>query len=182
MNGAATSTVPLADPPPDMGVREVERGLGLLQLMATGTPLAALRGISLQRVEACYALGCTCFRAGRLPDAERFFRFAVMHDHLDRRYHLALGMALHAQGKHEQALQPYGVAVLTDLTDPQPLVRIAECLLALRRKPEALQALEQASGQIEARPHMYPKMQQKVQAMLELIEGAAETLRERESS
>ena len=181
MDGTAAPPWLPANPQPEAGMAEVECGLGLLQLMATGTTLAALRGISTKQVEACYALGYTCFRAGRLADAERFFRFVVVHDHFDRRYHLALGMALHAQGKHEQALQPYGVAVLADLTDPQPLVRIAECLLVLRRKPEAREALQQASGQIEARAHMYPKMQQKVQAMLEFMD-AAETRQERETS
>ena len=45
----------------------------------------------------------------------------------------------------------------------------------------ASEALQQASGQIEARAHMYPKMQQKVQAMLEFID-AAETRQERETS
>lgn len=171
MDVAATSRQPPADLRLDTLPLDAEHGLGLLFLLSQGATLASLRGLSPQRVEAYYALGYACFNAGRLADAQRIFSVVVMNDHLDRRYQLALGMVLQAQGRHEQALRPYGAASLADLTDPEPVVRMVECLLALGRGVDARQALAQALGQVEARPQQHQALHSQVLAILELVDA-----------
>ena len=107
-------------------------------------------------------------RAGRHEDAERILSFVVLHDHLDRRYQLAFGLVLQARRKHERALKPLGIAALMDLTDPVPVVALAECKLALGQRDEARDLLEAARGQLEVRPGQQPLLT-RVCALLELM-------------
>lgn len=153
-----------AAPPPGL-----EEGLGLLALLSQGVTIGSLSGLSPRGVEALYALGHGWFNAGRLAEAERVFAWVAVQDHFNRRYQLALAMALHAQGKHERALRPYGMASLLDLTDPEPVLRMAECLLSLGRKGEARQSLQQALEQVRVRPQQHHAVGQRAQAILELM-------------
>lgn len=156
-----------SDAQPQARLASVEEAQALLQLMGGGVTLAALSGITPRRLEAYYALGYTCYRSGRYQDAERIFSFVLLQNHLDARTHKALGMTLQMQRKHEQALKPYGAASLMDLTDPEPVVRMAECLLALARLDEALGALDFAQGMFRRRPDA--RLSQRVEAIRELI-------------
>ena len=146
----------------------MEQAIDLFRYFAGGGSIAAARGIGPQQLEALYAMGYAYFNAGRLDDAERIVSFVVMHDHLDRRYQLGLGAVLQAQRKHEAALKPYRVAALMDLTDPLPVVRMAECLLAGQRKDEAREALEFALGQFKPIAEHEP-LQRHAEALLELM-------------
>lgn len=159
-----TETHAAASPPLD-----VEPGLGLLALLSQGVTVGSLSGLSPRVVESFYALGYGWFNAGRLADAERVFALVAMQDHLDRRYQLALAMTLHAQGRHERALRPYGMASLLDLTDPEPVLRMAECLLSLGRKDEARLSLQQALEQARARPQQHEAAGRRAQTILELM-------------
>ena len=101
------------------------------------------------------------------------FGFLVTHNHLDRRFHKAFGACLQNLVRAD-ALKYYGVASLLDLTDPDPVVHTAECLLALSRDQEAARALRFALGQIKGEAK-HAALGERVKALLELSLASATT-------
>lgn len=149
-------------------------GQALQDYLLQGGTIGTLRGVTPRQLEAFYALGFNCFQSGRYEDAEKLFTYVLTHNHLDARTHKALGMALQAQRKHEQALKPYGAASLMDMTDPEPVVHMAECFLALGRVSDARQALGYAGGAFNRRPDA--RLQQRVALMNAGLNAAGEGL------
>lgn len=152
----------------DTTLADVKDAEALLKQMHAGVTVASLRGISPRRLEAYYALGYNAFRCGRLQDAQLLFSFILMNNHLDGRTHKALGLTFQAMRQFEQALKSYGAASLMAMTDPEPPVRIAECLLALGRIDEASGALDFADGTFKRRPD--ERLSQRVAALRAAIQ------------
>ncbi len=155
--------------PPE--VEPLETALAFIQRLASGIRLADMKGVSEATLEALYARAHALYTQGKYADAGQLFAQLVMHSHLDRRFHKGMGACLQMQGKHDDALKYYGVASMLALTDPHPVVHIAECLFALSRGEEAERALRFALGQIKGEAQ-YAALGERVQALLELSERA----------
>lgn len=152
----------------------------LLELIGNGVTIGALKGHSPELHEAMYTYAHGQYVQGRYADALKIFGFLVQHDHLDGRFHMGFGACLHMLNRHEEALKYYGAASLFDLTDPEPVVRMAECQLALARPEQALEALRYAAGltegderyaQLDARVQILIASAQKLQHRSKRIQG-----------
>lgn len=157
-------------------MRALQDATAMIELLSSGTTLGELHGVSERRLEALYAVGHTLYTQGKYADAAPVFGFLVTHSHLDRRFHKAFGACLQKLGRHADALKYYGVASLLDLTDPDPVVHTAECLLALSRDEEAARALRFALGQIKGE-EKHAALGERVKALLELSAHKRDNIR-----
>lgn len=129
----------------------LQEGLALLGSMFHGQPLGPMMGISVESQEVIYAAAYNAFKQAKYPEAMQAFSLLMTADHLDRRYHSGFAACLRMQKKHAEALKYYGVASILDLTDPEPVIRMAECHLALGDLEQARTALNY--GLAQARAH-----------------------------
>lgn len=137
-----------------------------------GHTLGPLLGSSVESQEALYRLAYRLYGQAKYEDAQRLFAILLMHNHLDRRYYLAYGACAQMLRRHPDALRYYSVAAQLDLTDPQPAIHMAECLLALGRRSEARACLDH--GLVQARYHDEHRHHvPRLEALLVLLDGAA---------
>lgn len=97
---------------------------------------------SKETLRSIYVLAYNLYQDKEYAQAEDYFRFLTVHDIECRKYWVGLAATLQMQKKFEEALDIYGWAALMDENDPWVHYRAAECLIALKRSPEALQALK----------------------------------------
>ncbi|RYX93953.1 MAG: CesD/SycD/LcrH family type III secretion system chaperone [Comamonadaceae bacterium] len=154
----------------------LDQGIELLRQMMQGNTLAPLMGVSVGDQEAIYALAYAAYTQARYEEAMQAFSYLMTVDHLDRRFCSGFAACLRAQKRHAEALKYYFSASLLDLTDPEPVMRMAECHLALNDKPQARAAL--AYGLDQARAHeTHRSYVPRLEAMLSFLntEGPAAT-------
>ena len=146
--------------------------LAFMRRLADGDTLAAMQGISAQTLEVVYAAAYALYAQGKDAEAGRLFRLLVVQDHLDRRFHQGMAACLQRQAQYAEAAKYHGIASVLDLTDPEPVVHMAQCLLMLSRNDEAEHALSFAEGQMagEAR---YAVLGERVLAMRQFLAGSA---------
>lgn len=99
-------------------------------------------GIDENYNEAIYTLGYFNYKNGKYSEALKFFQLVVFHDHFHRRGLKALGSCLHVLQRHEEAMKALGIAMLLDPSDPRPACQIAECMLSMGKKGNAILILE----------------------------------------
>lgn len=121
-----------------------ERIKEALDLLMKGGTFGDLHGFKPEDIEAVYSVGFASYQAGKFDEAETVFRFAVFYNHLEPKYLLALGAAQQAQRKYEEAIKTYAGIALIDLHEIRAYYHIAECLLALERRDEAVDMLKEA--------------------------------------
>ena len=153
---------------PDGGMPSALDALALIQQLLSGHTLATMKGLSARSLEAIYAAAYGLYNQSKYAQAEKLFRFLVLHDHLDRRFCKGLAACLQYQGRHEDAAKYYGAASMLDLTDPEPVVQAAQCLMGLSRLDEAEEALRFAEGQVEGEAR-HAALAQRVDALQEVI-------------
>lgn len=124
-------------------------------LLVEGATLASLSGISNEELERVYARGYESYQAGHYGEALVDFTYLVMHQPWDRRFHMALGSALHQEGEYQSALKFYGYALFMNACDPGPSYAIAQCLLALGEEADAREALQTAIEQSYTDPQYH---------------------------
>lgn len=115
-----------------------------LKEFANGATIRELKGISNEEIEAIYSMGTAFYKAGNYKDAEKVFKFLVVFDHTSSRFWTAMASLRQVEKKFEEALCYYQFASFLDLGNPRPVYYAAECYVALGRKEEALDALENA--------------------------------------
>lgn len=136
-----------------------------------GHTLGPLLGSSVESQEALYALGYRLYGQAKYQEAQRLFAILLMHNHLDRRYYLAYGASAQMLKRHADALRYYSVAAQLDLTDPQPAIHMAECLLALGKRGDARKCLDH--GLVQARYHEeHRRHVPRLEALLTLLDRA----------
>lgn len=101
------------------------------KLLGGQQTLAMTQGITRDELEAAYKLGSTFYTSGRFDDAEKFFRFLVLMDHTNAKYHLALGSVRQVNKDYQKALESYALSALCDVSNPKAHYYAAECALEL---------------------------------------------------
>lgn len=158
----------------DISQSFLEQGAQLLGQMAHGQTLGPMMGVSVPAQEALYALAYTAYTQARYAEAMQAFSFLMTADHFDRRYFSGYAACLRAQKRHGEALKHYGVASMLDLTDPEPVMRMAECHLALGERVQARTALDYAL--VQARAHeAHRSYAPRLEAMLAFLDNDAAT-------
>ena len=109
--------------------------------LSVGGTLGDLRGLDDSHYEAIYSAGYAQYNAGRYDQAEHVFQFLTINNPYDRRFPMALGSVKQVKGNYADAIGYYGMASVLDMMDPVPLFHCAECLAALGRVDDALEAL-----------------------------------------
>lgn len=152
---------------------ELQQGLALLQSTLAGEPLANAMGLSVASQEELYSLAYHAFAQARYAEAMKAFAVLMTADHTDRRYFSGYGACLRLQKQPAEALKYYGVASMLDLTDPEPVLRMAECHLAVGDRAEARTALDYGLAQARAHP-AHRKFVPRYEAMLSFLAGEGE--------
>ena len=137
--------------------------------LTSGGVVKDAHGIEDKEMEAVYAVGYNLYKAGKLDDALKVFRFLVFFDHLEKKYWMGLGATQHLQGKYEDAINAYSYAALLDMEDPRAALHAAECHLAMGNKVEAESAL---NAVLEFAPSSSgtDKYRERAEAFLSLME------------
>ena len=110
-------------------------------LRSGGTLGDAYLGTSADERETLYRMGYALYEQGRYSDAFKVFSTLVVHDHREPRFLFALGATCQVLKQYTDALLHYMNAAATNAEDPLPILHAAECLMALKRVPEAIDTL-----------------------------------------
>lgn len=141
--------------------------------LTRGGTLGDLRGLTAKEYEAMFLVGHTLYGQKRYEDAEQVFAFLVMNNPYDRRFAQALGSAKQMLGQYADAIGYYSIASMFEMTDPVPTFHTAECLAALGKPEDALDALGFAIKHSTKPEHA--KLKQRAQAMVELLKATTST-------
>ena len=94
-----------------------------------------------EKLEAVYALGYYEYMQGKYVEASNKFQIILINDQLNRRAIKAFGSCLQMLNLYEDAMKQLAYAVYMEPSDPGPSLQIAECMLALNRKENAIEIL-----------------------------------------
>ena len=112
------------------------------QAFSDGATLGDLMGYEERDYEAVYALGHNFYSQARYLDALKAFSFLVMNNPLERRFSNAMASSLQMLKQYDNAIGFYSLASFMDIADPRPTFHTAECMIALKRMDQAVEALE----------------------------------------
>jgi type III secretion system low calcium response chaperone LcrH/SycD len=121
-------------------------------ILEEGLPLCDVRGISQDAMEGVYGLAYNEYNAGRFQEAESVFKLLCLLNHLERKYWIGLGAARKGLKRYQGAVDAFGLAGMLDLSDPQPPLYAAECLILLGQPDEAKSGLETALNACGGKP------------------------------
>lgn len=110
-------------------------------MMAGGLPYE-MYGITTEELEALYAKGYIEYSAQQFDKALTTFSYLAYLKTDEKKYLVAFAATLHAMKDYEKALQYYALAQNLDLRDPIITFHIIECLVALKKHQDALEALD----------------------------------------
>jgi type III secretion system low calcium response chaperone LcrH/SycD len=158
-------TSPANPPLPAASFDEVTRQL--LHHIGTGGRLGDMMGFEERELEIMYALGHTMYTQRRFADAAQVFGFLLAHDHTERRYMKALAASLQMGEDYAGAIQLHTLANFMDMTDPEPALRLCECLIGLDRRHEAAEGLAMVIGLCE--DDTRAPLRARAQALLDLL-------------
>ena len=113
------------------------------ELMLRGASVGDLLGITPENLETLYALGYSLYNSGKYEDSLKVFRALCLYESTDVRFWLGLGGCQDNLKRYQEAAQAYAMgAVMSGLTDPEPMYYAALCFLKDNKKPEAIEAFE----------------------------------------
>lgn len=144
----------------------------LAQFFLDGGTIGEALGYTAREYEAMYAVGHGLYTQAHYEDAARLFRLLVLYEPAQARFQTALGASLQMQGHYQDAINHHAIAGSLDLDDPEPALRISECLMAQGRMKEAVQGLDLVLMQCE--PGGHDDTAQRARAMKELIEQGSQ--------
>ena len=127
-----------------------------------------LHGLKRADYEAVYNLGYNQYNQGKYQEAARSFIFLTFHNHLEPRYHKALGATLQMLGQYERAIASQATALMLNAVDPEPMLRMGECLIAMGNATDAIEMLE-ATRQLCAETGKHQAIGTRAQALLEIL-------------
>jgi type III secretion system low calcium response chaperone LcrH/SycD len=130
-----------------------------------------ISGWPVSSIEPLYTVAHHLFGQARYDDALRLFAILVTLNACDARFQNGMGACKQMQHRLDEAMQHYAVATLLDMTDPQPLLHWAECLLSLGQRGEALEKLHFALGHVEAFPR-HASLGPRVRGLIALLDEA----------
>lgn len=137
-------------------------------LLESGGTLSQVYGFEAQEMEAVYAHAYSLYNQARWKEALKIFNFLVVHDHLERRYHVGQAACLQMLKRYDEALKAYGMAHVMNVMDPVVALHIAECLIAQGKKEDALIALESVVAITEDNPK-FAELASRARALADLL-------------
>lgn len=154
----------------DIARPNTEAAQAVIDFLMSGQTLADAWGHTVESVETVHYLAYAFYAQAKYEQSMRLFGYLLTTNHLDRRYYSGFAACMHKLRRHEEALKYYGLASVLDLTDPEPVMRSAECYMALGNIPKARFSLDYALTQ--ARAHdAHAKFVPRLEAMMSLTNG-----------
>lgn len=117
--------------------------------LINGASLGAAFGLEERELEAVYALALNQYQQGRYADAIRLFAFITFHDPSNMKAFKGLGSSLQMLGRFREALIFLGMAIVDDDSDMQIAVQVAECLLHIGQRENAIALLKRIEREID---------------------------------
>lgn len=111
-------------------------------LFQEGASLGAIKGFTVDEIEAAYSVAYSFYQQGKYEDARKLFQYFSTFEHTDRRFWMGLAASLQKLRQYEKAILAYGAASLLDVSDPAPPFHAAECHIAIKDWENARKALE----------------------------------------
>ena len=111
-------------------------------LFEEGASLGAIRGFTVDEIEAAYHMAYGLYQQRRYDEAVKLFQYFSMHEHTDRRFWMGWAACLQKLKKYDAAIKAYGVATMLDMGQPDGPFHAAECYIAMRDWDKAKQSLE----------------------------------------
>jgi len=111
-------------------------------------------GIDEREMETAYHYATQLYQQKRYQDASVLFLFLSAHNQWESRYLLGAAGCAQMLGRFEDALSSYGTAASLQMSDPMPQFRIAECLIALNMREEAVETLRFVIDLADAPEHV----------------------------
>ncbi|MBS4168880.1 SycD/LcrH family type III secretion system chaperone [Parachlamydia sp. AcF125] len=137
----------------------------LRQEMAAGKSLREIIGYSEETMEKFYGAAYRLFQAKEYGKASDAFLFLTTLDSQVHNYWLGLGMSEQLKKEYEGALVAYGMALMTEVTNPVPHYHSASCYLAVgdneNAKNSLLLAIEYAGNH-----EQFAKIKQQAETVL----------------
>lgn len=117
--------------------------LETLAMMGQGYTLAEIKGVKPEQMEALYAIALNHYNAENYEDALPLFQMLSIYAATEPKYLMGLASCQQELGKYEMAAETFAnAALMTSLTDPQPMYFAAINLLKQQRKDDAITTLE----------------------------------------
>lgn len=101
-------------------------------------------GISDHELERYYRAACRLLQKKQYDQASDAFFYLTMMDPHAHSYWLNLGLAEQLRGHYQDAVAAYGMAAISNSSDPIPHVYAAECYLEMDRLDSAVDSLQLA--------------------------------------
>ncbi len=133
--------------------------------------LRDIKGLTDDEMEAAYSQGYSYFQSGAYAKAEDVFSFLVTFDPFQDKYWKALGACRYNVKDYVGAINAYIQAAAIDVSDPELVIKVAQCRLGMGEKDVAIGALEAAVELAEMEPEKHAAKKQKAEALLELLQG-----------
>jgi type III secretion system low calcium response chaperone LcrH/SycD len=127
-----------------------------------------LIGLDDEKINALYSIGHYQYTQGKYKEAFKTFQIIVLNDHLNRRAIKALGSCLQMLKFYEDAMKQLAIAVYMEPSDPGPALQIAECMLALNNKKDAMTLLKKIKNEFGPIAE-FKEINTKVNGLLELL-------------
>lgn len=154
---------------------KAESGLAdhpIVKGLEEGRTLAQIQGLTRDDLEVLYTQGYRLLSQGMRDKAEVVFTQLVMIDPLMARNHYCLGLCHQMAGDPGRALGLFEISVALDATNPEGLMKMGECHLALDRPMDAAACFRMALA--EARKgHGVADAAQRAAALLDKAERGA---------
>ena len=109
----------------------------ILKLLRGHMTIARCKGMNRQFLDSMYALGYQYYEHQHFDLSSKIFRYLCIHDHLEYRYLAGLGASEYRRGRYVEARSSLKASLFLNSDQPNVLLNLSICLIALREYAEA---------------------------------------------
>jgi type III secretion system low calcium response chaperone LcrH/SycD len=144
----------------------------LMKFFSRGGTLSMMMGLTGQEQEQLYEFAHRLYGQAKYGEAEQVFSLLTTANHMDRRFSLGAAACAHMQRHHADAAGYYGVAMMLDMSDPEPPIYMAENLLAMGDREKARHVLDHGLQQAQQHARHQAHVP-RLKALLALLDAAS---------
>ncbi len=131
-----------------------------------------------RQADIVYALAHEKYVTGQYEAAGRMFAFLLSQQPTSSRLLTALAATLQMTAHHVDAMQYYAMAIALTPDDPEPVLHMCECLIALRQRAAAADGLRHVLAICADTPEASNPVARRATALLEQIGKSVNTTKE----
>ena len=136
-----------------------------------GQTVSQVTGVSEETLETLYALAHGLYTSGSFHDAQVVFQSLCVYNPNEYRFWMGLAGSRQALEQYQAAIDAYQMAaVATSLSNPEPFLFAARCLMKMGRKGDAVIAIKALLKLGDAADPRHVLCHEKAKALLALLE------------